>query len=283
MRRWGVAILLLLAACSVAQAQERIRVPSRDEGVALDAYLFRAPGAGAHPAVVFLHGCGGLVRSNGAINARELDWAARLNQAGYGVLMLDSFSTRYIGEMCSAGSFQPGVYRWRAEDAYGALLWLQAQSFVEPDRVALIGWSLGGGTTMVAIGRHSPGRPDDMTQPDFRAAVAFYPGGCRAERLGGDWSTPIPLLVLNGTADVWTPAMPCQAVVDNAAAKGAPVAIHLYPGAYHDFDWPGQAYRELTADRTRGGVVPIVAMDPAAMEDAHRRVLDFLASRLASD
>ena len=281
MWRWSVAILLLLAACSAARAQERVSVPSRDEGVMLDAYLFRAPGEGAHPAVVFLHGCGGLVRRDGAINARELDWAARLNQAGNGVLMVDSFSTRHIGEMCSSGSFRPGVYRWRSEDAYGALLWLEAQPFVRADRVALIGWSLGGGTTMFAIGRDSPGRPADMKQPDFQAAVAFYPGSCRAQMLGSDWATAIPLLVLNGEADVWTPAVPCQEVVEAAAAKGAPVAIHLYPGAYHDFDWPGQAYRELTGDRTRAGVVPIVAMDPAAMEDAHRRVLDFLAARLA--
>jgi dienelactone hydrolase len=283
MRRWGVAILLLLAACSGAWAQERVRVPSRDEGVMLDAYLFRAPGEGSHPAALFLHGCGGLVRPSGAINARELDWAARLNQAGYSVLMIDSFSTRHIGEMCSSGSFRPGVYRWRSEDAYGALLWLQAQPFVRPDQVALIGWSLGGGTTMFAVGHDSPGRPPVMIQPDFRAAIAFYPGSCRAQRLGSGWSTSIPLLVLNGEADVWTPAVPCKEVVDAAAAKGAPVAIHLYPGAYHDFDWPGQAYRELTSDRTAGGVVPIVAMDPAAMADAHHRVLDFLASLRASD
>jgi dienelactone hydrolase len=276
-----VAILLLLASWSGAGAQERISIPSRDEPVMLDAYLFRAPGEGAHPAAVFLHGCGGLLRHDGSINGRELDWAARLNQAGYGALMVDSFATRHIGEMCSSGSFQPGVYRWRSKDAYGALLWLQAQPFVRPDQVVLIGWSLGGGTTMFAIGRDSPGRPDGMQQPDFRAAVAFYPGSCRSARLGGDWSTSIPLLVLNGDADVWTPAVPCREVVDAAAAKGAPVAIHLYPGAYHDFDWPGQAYRELPGDRTAGGAVPIVAMDPAAMADAHRRVLEFLAERLA--
>ncbi len=61
----------------------------------------------------------------------------------------------------------------------------------------------------------------------------------------------------------------------------APVAIDLYPGAYHDFDRFGQAYRELPGARTAGGAVPIVAMDPAAMADAHRRVLEFLAKRLA--
>jgi len=68
-----------------------------------------------------------------------------------------------------------------------------------------------------------------------------------------------------------------QACDRRRGGQGAPVSIQLYPGAYHDFDWPGQARRELTADRTSAGVVPIVAMDPAAMEDAHRRVLDFLA------
>ena len=50
-----------------------------------------------------------------------------------------------------------------------------------------------------------------------------------------------------------------------------------YPGAYHGFDAPNVAKRELPNYVTRAGVVPIVGTDPAARADAQQRVPAFLA------
>jgi dienelactone hydrolase len=135
-----------------------------------------------------------------------------------------------------------------------------------------MGWSQGGATVLMAIGEPSRGRPANLAQPDFRAAVAFYPGACRDDREPAGWTTKIPLLVLQGEADVWTPAAPCKAFIDGAAARGAPAEIVLYPGAYHAFDAPNLAKRELPNYVTRAGVVPIVATDAAARADAQKRV-----------
>jgi dienelactone hydrolase len=96
------------------------------------------------------------------------------------------------------------------------------------------------------------------------ASVALY-GGC-----GPNLGNPviIPLLALLGSRDDWTPAAPCVAL-ESAQANGIMQAI-VYPDAYHSFDAasgiekPHSAYGHL------------LAYDPAATADAHKRVPEFL-------
>jgi dienelactone hydrolase len=175
----------------------------------------------------------------------------------------------------------------RPKDAYAALRYLQAQPFVRPDRVGVVGWSQGGATVLLAIAAHNSARPSGLAH-DFRAAVAFYPGRC-SDRFQsrpfvnadpGSWTTAIPLLVLFGEADNWTPSAPCAELIAAAKARGAPAEIKLYPGALHVFDAPNLPRRELPAYRMASGVVPIVGTDHAARADALVRVKDFLRGLL---
>jgi len=140
----------------------------------------------------------------------------------------------------------------------------------------LIGWSQGGGVTLYAIGAQSRSRPAQLPQGDFRAAVAFYPASCRDKWFPG-WTSSIPMLVLMGAEDVWTPIQPCQEFLTGALERGARIEMQIYPGAYHSFDAPNVSRRELPAYVTREGVVPIVATDPVARADAMARVPAFLA------
>jgi dienelactone hydrolase len=159
---------------------------------------------------------------------------------------------------------------------------LQSQPFVRGDRVAMIGWSQGGGTVLWSIPTQRHGRPKMLPQGDFRAAVAFYPAYCNARRESPTWTTSIPLLVLIGAEDVWTPLAPCQAFLDGAIGRGAKVEFKVYPGAYHSFDAPHLSRRELTRYRMPNGVVPIIATDPVARIDAFARVPAFLARYLGN-
>ena len=246
----------------------------------LDGYLFRPADDAPRPAVVFLHGCGGLIGRSGTTNLRERVWAALLNQRGYVVLMVDSFTPRHQGSMCAHQDFNPEIYRKRPRDAYGALLFLQAQPFVRPDQIGVIGWSQGGGVVLFSIREQSLGRPPALPHGDFRAAVAFYPGSCDEKKQQVPWKSAIPLLVLVGAGDVWTPAAPCKELVDGAVARGSPVEMQIYPGAYHDFDWPDMLVHESPRYRTTAGVVPIQGTNPAARQDALTRVPAFLARYL---
>ncbi len=138
---------------------------------------------------------------------------------------------------------------------------------------------------LLSIGNHSLGRPADLTQPDFR--TASWPRSIRLPAITSvsrsDWTTNIPLLVLQGDADVWTPAAPCQAFIGGAAARGASVWMQIYPGAYHAFDSPNllesanaaRISRELGRCRADRRDRPAVAR-----ADALQRVPDFLARYL---
>lgn len=280
---WLIGFAMLIAGVLAARsgaAQDVVHFPSLDDPhTMLDGYLYRPQGEGRHPAIVFLHGCSGMFFQN-RLSALQFAWAYLVTSRGYVVLMVDSFGPRRHGEMCSIGGFDLGIFRARPKDAYGALAYLQSRDDVRPDRIAAIGWSQGGGTVLLSVGEQSNLRPVNLAGPDFRVAVAFYPAVCRDDREPAGWTTKIPLLVLIGDADVWTPAPPCKTFIEGAAARGAAVEFALYPGAYHAFDAPDLARRELPAYITRAGVVPIVATDPAARADAMRRVPAFLARYL---
>jgi dienelactone hydrolase len=284
-----VLVALAGAGFERAAAQEVAHFPSYwDNGAdqlatTLDGYMFRPAGAGPHPAIVGLHGCSGMAnRSTGAMLPIYRAWGNEFARLGYVFLLVDSLRPRRHGEMCSVGGLDLDIYRKRPKDAYGALWFLQAQPYVRRDRVGVVGWSQGGATILNAIGRQSPLRPSNPPPDDFRAAVAFYPGACNAQRQSPAWTTPIPLLALLGAADVWTPMPPCKEFLDGAAARGTPVEAVVYPGAYHSFDAPNLAQRELPDYRTRAGVVPIVATDPAARADTLVRVPQFLARFLGN-
>jgi dienelactone hydrolase len=285
------ALIVSLAFCALspreAVAQDKVNFASLDgEGTSatqLDGYLFRADRPGPRPAIVFMHGCGGLISSiSHKIMSREMDWADRMTAEGYSVLMVDSFTTRGTGEMCSRSGFKEWLYMRRPADAYGALAYLRTQPDIAHDRIGLMGWSNGGGATLFALGKRNADRPagGGAAAPEFRAAVAFYPGSCSEERQGSGWTTSVPLLILIGAKDVWTPAGPCKELVDQAVRRGAAVEFHAYADAYHDFDWPNLKRKELTSYTTAKGVVPITGEDPDAHADAIQRVQAFLARHL---
>ena len=281
-----VAVGALLLWSMTVAAQELVHFPSfEDNGpgrssTVLNGYLSRPRGEGQHPAVIFLHGCGGLFvgsmigRLFSTIEPGESGWAGELTRRGYAVLMVDSFTPRDRREMCAPQTSDPVLYRNRARDAYGALLFLQTQPFVRPDRIGIMGWSQGGGALLFAIDTQSFSRPAQLPRGDFRAAVAFYPTSC-AERLQPSWSTTIPLMVLIGAEDVGIPWVPCKALLDGAVTRDAKVEMQVYPGAYHHFDWPNFPRRELPFP-TAGGVVRIEGTDTVAGQDAFSRVPSFL-------
>ena len=184
------------------------------------------------PALVLLHGCTGLRTATGAIQGKLRFWAEHLRDLGYVALLVDSFTTRGIDEVCTGRHLLSPV-RDRADDARGALRYLQGRPRRAggPDRASRL-VQRGGGHAQRAL------RPRARAERDFRAAVAFYPNCTRNYPGGPDFRPYAPLYILMGALDDWTPAAPCMALVERARAAGAPIAIKVYPGAHHSFDAP---------------------------------------------
>ncbi len=248
----------------------------------LAGFVFSPQGSGPWPAVILLHGCGGAYTKAGELNARHTMWSDYLVAQGYVVLILDSFKSRGIRTLCSVRFDQRTLKESdRVGDAYAALDYLRKLPAVDGERIALMGWSHGGGVTLKAMSR-SP-KLSLNTLGGFKAAVAFYPGCTSHNRHAGRFHLTAPLLLLIGEADDWTPAEPCKALSHTVAARGEPMQIVTYPNTFHDFDNPALRGSRLRTDVPNGvkpGAGVTIAPNPQAREDAKTRVTAFLRQHL---
>lgn len=269
-----LAVMASIALCSVAASGgQRIEIPGND--ITLMAQLFRPDGKGPFPAVVALHGCAGLMGRNGKLSPRHQDWADRLVAQGFVVLFPDSFASRGAGAQCRTRTRVTRPSRERVDDAFAAKAFLQAQPYVKAAAISLLGWSNGASSVLYTVDTR---RRPPVGLPDFARAVAFYPG-CRVPAERGNWHARLPLTILIGGADDWTPAKPCQDLAAAAKTGGEPVSIVVYPGAFHDFDHPHLKVHvnEGLAYTAEGEGIAHSGTDPAARTDAVARVPQLLA------
>ena len=217
-----------------AEPIQDVSFPVKDKGprafhrtdadtIELSGTLYRPTGSGPFPAVVLMHGCTGL--GSGSTGLENV--ALLLRASGYVALAVNSFSFRGVQTVCGNLDGSPTISE-RVEDALGAKRYLSSLSFVDPNRIGLVGWSHGGMTALEARARGSA-TPDVMP---FAAIAAYYPY-CPSEDAS---SASIPLLIFAGEGDDWCPADQCQRFVADAASLGRDASIKVYPGATHAFD-----------------------------------------------
>jgi dienelactone hydrolase len=241
-------------------ASQRLNSTEVIPGDRIQGDLAKPEGAGPFPAVVGLHGCAGMHDTTKQRLADDLvAW-------GYVVLLVDSYATRGIDHACT--STASATFLRRRPDAYGALVFLARQSFVDPHRVAAVGFSAG---AWVALSMAEANAFELFVPPSnlrFRAAAAFNPpcrvAGARPE---------IPTLIFIGALDDWTPAEDCANRIAGWGNDGPPVELVVYPGAYHAFYYP-----HLKPGTTMFG--HRVEYNGAAADDATHRLHQFLDRHL---
>jgi dienelactone hydrolase len=212
--------------------------------------LLRPAGAGRFPAVVVLHGCLG-------VRTKDLRWAEWLRDQGYVALVVDSMTGRGLVSFEERSKVCTGLTLWggtRAADVRASLAFLRSLPYVDPSRLAVIGFSHG---AWAALDLLSSAGADDVR--GLRAVVGFYPYCGVASR--AHWlrfRVDVPTLLLVGAQDRAISPAQCEAIAAREAASGRRVAITVYPGVGHSFDWRSSP----------------------ATDDAHRRAGAFLAERL---
>jgi dienelactone hydrolase len=261
----------MLAPGARAAGAEPVEI--REGELNLKAVAYRPDGAGPFPAVVALHDCAGLRNAAGNIASKYREWAQLLVKDGFIVLFPDSYVSRGAGNQCSTRVRSVRSDRERVGDANVARRWLEQQADVKADRISLIGWSDGGNTVLWTV-RPQQHRDD---KPDFRSAVALYPGCRRLETTA--WSARVPTLILIGGADDASSAPMCERMVAGAKGRSARIAIVVYPGAFHDFDHPNRPLQVRTdyAFSTDGSGRIHTGTNAAARTDSIKRVPQWLA------
>ena len=256
----GVALVVIASGCSGPVTSQQVPV-TLPVPTTLKANLYKPAGNGPFPALVLLHGCGG-------ISANVIAWGQWLTAQGYVALVLDSFSGRGLTRVC--GDSAPLMGGARAPDVYAAAKHLKTLSFVDAERIGAIGWSHGGWTVLRAAALQA-------NEPDVRikALVAFYP-------FCGDtpvYRSSIPLLMLLGASDDWTPAEPCRRLAEAARRDGRDVTVFVYPNAHHGFDNAVLRQPVTVADARRGAGATI-AYNQNAHEDSEIQMKRFLQEKL---
>jgi len=261
----GLSSLLGTGAASVGTLVEFPNLPGHTPAN-LSGYLAR-PDAGLSaelggalnygvpfPAVVVLHSCNGMFGNSAVIADRLRSWS-------YVTLAIDSLGSRVSGIANRCGRGLPD----QVFDAYAALRYLSQLDFVDPARVAVFGQSMGGETALHAVDHDPAGQ---FFKERFRAAIAYYPY-CDIPAA----MMTAPTLILIGEVDEQCPVEQCRQMVAHARPDGAPIALTVYPGVYHNFDVallsPGVRYRGYWLE-----------YNEAAAKDAEEKTRAFLAAHL---
>ena len=225
-----------------AVAPQRVAIPSRTpftirdiaagrgEPLMAAGELYLPPEASAAapvPAVVLLHGSGG-VRSS-----REPTYARQLATMGVAGLVIDVFAPRRdiaSGFVERILNITEAAY---IQDAFAALDWLAERADIDAERVAVIGFSYGGMAALYAAYDQvaAAAAPDGRR---FAAHVSFY-GPCIASFVDPD-ATGAPILMLMGDGDATVDPERCRATAEELRQGGAPVEMIVYAGARHQWD-----------------------------------------------
>jgi carboxymethylenebutenolidase len=239
--RISAAVSSLAVAPATAQEIGRAEITIEVAGQSLVIAQFSAPGDGMHPAVLVLHGAGGLGRQLEAYEA----YAASLATDGFDTYVFTYFSAADL-RLREAGIY---IFQRRFPD-WVALVDEVAQVVAgyagSNGHVGIVGFSDGG---TLAAGAGSVSEAVD-------AAVVYY----------GSYPGPIqvvdsfpPLLLLHGDSDAVIPHIYGEALAEEARRLGGEANLVIYPGVEHGFG---------------------LATDSGAGADAYQRTIAFLAREL---
>jgi carboxymethylenebutenolidase len=237
-------LVLLLTVSSFATTSKNVSYKSGDETV--QAVLYAPDGKGTAPGVVVIHEWWGL-------NDWVKEQASKLADQGYVTLAIDLYRGKVATTPDEAHEIMRGVPEDRAaRDLHAAVEFLKSRSNVKKDRIASIGWCMGGGYSLDVA----------LQEPTLSAAVINY--GHLASDSESLKKIKAPILGLFGGQDRGIPTEDVKKFEQALKQQGNKVEVVIYPDAGHGFENPNNktGYRA----------------DDAA--DAWKRTVNFLADTL---
>jgi len=184
------------------------------------------PGSDRLPAVLLLHGSGG-------VGHNVVDWEEVVSSMGIATFVLDAFTGRGL---VSTSTDQAQLGRLAMTfDAYRALEVLEKHPRIDPQRIAVMGFSRGGQAALYAGLKRFQKMHGPPSGRDFAAYLPFYPS-CATRFVDDEVFSSGPVLIQHGAADNYVPVAPCRGYVARLKAAGANVVLTEYEGAHHVFD-----------------------------------------------
>ena len=228
-----------------------------------------AQGSGRLPVVVLMHGSGGM-------GPNIEMWAKEFNAIGVSTFALDGFTGRGLTQV-STNQELLGRLNFIL-DIYRALDILAKHPRVDPQRIALMGFSRGGQAALYASLKrfHQMWNKSGI---EFAAYVPFYPD-CATTFVSDTDVAERPIRIFAGTPDDYNPVALCQAYAGRLKAAGRDVQVTEYPNAPHAFDNPlgsqpaaaspnSQSVRDCKIrEESAGLLINAVTREPFTYKDA---------------
>jgi carboxymethylenebutenolidase len=201
---------------------------------------------GRHPAVVVIHEWWGLV-------PWVKEQTERLAAHGFVALAVDLYHGQSTTDPSQARQLMQSLPRKRAlQDLDAAFNYLASRSDVEKNKIASIGWCMGGGWSL-RLAEH---------QPKLAACVVNY--GELPKNSAEIEAIHAPVLGNFGAEDHGIPPNAVRAFASVMKSDGRQINVKIYAGAGHAFENPNNRH----------------GYRPEAAQDAWRRTLTFLKSEL---
>ena len=259
-----IVVFLVLSSYASVRSQEALHFTGLESQARQFSGVLTLPKNNKAPApvVVLVHGTAG-------VDSRYAFHKPALLEAGIGTLEVD-FKTNVF----TNGSNRPPIYTFHPW-IFGALKALRAHPLIDPDRIAVMGFSLGGHLSVSVSLKNVVERWLGPDQPGFAAHVGFYPV-CQSIEQYFDASgvTGAPILILAGELDSWGDGETCPRFAGwlNQSQPGV-VSLKIYSKVHHGFDradsWQG--YAPYARNRTG-----ILRWNAEAAYDSRTRAVTFL-------
>ena len=181
-----------------------------------------APGAKL-PVVILAHGSGGP-------SATPENWARIFNRMGVASFMIDSFSGRGLTQVSTnqgaMGRFNMTLDTFRAQEL------LAAHPRIDPERIAVMGFSRGGTAVLYTAMR----RFQKIWSPGFKVAGTFPLYASCFDHVEEDVDVVGPIREYHGEADDYASLPQCRDYFARMKAAGRDVAQMSFPGVHHGYD-----------------------------------------------
>jgi dienelactone hydrolase len=235
----------------------------------------RGAATGRLPAVILQHGSGG-------VGPGPEVWAKYFNEMGIAAFVVDSMSGR---DIVSTSANQALLGRLNMVlDGYRSFDVLASHARIDPARIAIMGFSRGGQSTLYA----SLKRFQQMWDPkaNFAAYIPLY-ASCTTTFIGDTDVGPAPIRQFHGLADDYVTIGPCRPYYERLRAAGRDAQLIEVPDAHHAFDNPlgpktptvakgSQSTRGCTLVEKPNGLIvnavsglPFTYQDPCVQVDPH--------------
>jgi len=160
----------------------------------------------------------------------HLEYIDMYQKMGIATFELHSFQSREISS--TVGSQVEVTTAMMILDSYRAFETLSKLSEIDKDKVAITGWSLGGGVTLFSA--WLPLKDAINKELKFAAHLSYYPPCIVEPDILNFTDSPIHLLV--GDLDDWVPADACIDLSSKMRANGVDIDITVYENSHHSFD-----------------------------------------------